>query len=238
MKLIQINIEFDKHLDLVNNLIKKENPDVVCMQEVLEGDFEKIKSIYNMHGVFNAMCINKDQKQGSAIFCKRKITTSNVEYYLKPTEEVLSDIKGETPMSGAHCSLLSVEIIHDDQIFNIITTHFPVHYPGSEVSDFQRECFKKMDAILKTKKDFILTGDTNCPRGTEIFDTLAKDYKDNVPQDSVTTIDEKLHRAGFLPYVVDCMFTTPEYKVTNIKLVDGVSDHLGIVAEIEKVIKN
>jgi hypothetical protein len=70
-----------------------------------------------------------------------------------------------------------------------------------------------MNAILKTKKDFILTGDTNCPRGTELFDSLAKDYKDNIPQDAVTTIDKELHRVGFLPYVIDCMFTTPEYKV-------------------------
>lgn len=236
MKLIQINIERDKHLDSVNDLISRENPDVICMQEVFDVDFEKIKSTYGMEGVFDAMCINEGHEQGSAIFSKNKIINSSIEYYLKPTEELLSDITGETPMSKAHCSLISVEVEFGKQIYNIITTHFPLHSPGSEVSDFQRECFKKMGSILNLKKDFILAGDTNCPRGTELFDTLARKYKDNIPRDTVTTIDANIHRAGFLPYVIDCMFTTPQYTVTNIKLVDGVSDHMAVVAEIQKVI--
>jgi hypothetical protein len=33
-------------------------------------------------------------------------------------------------------------------------------------------------------------------------------------------------------YVVDGLFTTPEYKATDVGLVDGVSDHMAIVATI------
>jgi len=34
--------------------------------------------------------------------------------------------------------------------------------------------------------------------------------------------------------MVDCLFSTPAYKASNVKLVDGVSDHMAIVAEIRK----
>ncbi|MDB5204561.1 MAG: hypothetical protein JWP09_589 [Candidatus Taylorbacteria bacterium] len=236
MKLIQINIEGDKHFDLVYDFISRENPDVITMQEIFENEFEKFKSKYSIYGVYAPLYIINGRTIGTAIFCKTEIVAHNIESYLKSVQEVTNANSFSFPMSDAHCSLLSAEIVHNDQIFNFMTTHFPVNYPGSKVSDFQRECFKKMDAILKNKKDFILSGDTNCPRGTELFDSLAKDYKDNIPKDAVTTIDEKIHRAGFMPYVIDCLFTTSEYKVTNVKLVSGVSDHLGIVAEIEKVI--
>ncbi len=235
MKMLQINIEGRKHLDTVDDFIVRENPDVVCMQEVVATDFQAFKTKYNMDGIHVPMYVFDTSTCGIALLTKNKIQSSNIEYYLKPTTDaVIQDAQIKPIMSDAHCALLSAEIVNNNQVHNVIVTHFPVHYPGHEVSDFQRECFKKMNIFLKQKKDFILAGDTNSPRGTEIFDTLARDYKDNIPQDAVTTIDEKLHRAGFLPYVVDCMFTTPEYKVTNIKLVNSVSDHLGIVAEIEK----
>jgi hypothetical protein len=34
--------------------------------------------------------------------------------------------------------------------------------------------------------------------------------------------------------MVDGLFTTPVYQTSNVKLVDGVSDHMAIVAEIHK----
>lgn len=189
---------------------------------------------FNMSGVFCAMYINNGQEQGTAILSKHAIKSTSNEYYLRQTEELLTNIVGDTPMSGAHCSLLSIKIEIQNADYNIITTHFPVHYPGHEVSEFQRECFKKMNTLLQSKSNFILTGDTNCPRGTEIFDTLARQYTDNIPRDAITTIDKNIHRAGFLPYVVDCLFTTPEYIVEKIELVDGISDHMAVIAEITK----
>lgn len=234
MKLLQINIEYDKHLDLVHDFIKRENPDIVCMQEVFENDFNKFTSSFDFFSTYVPMNILNDKKRGLAIYSKYPLNNICTEYYYKPTEEVTTLIKTQTQLEE-HELLLSAEIEINGSTYNIFTTHFPVNYPGHEVSELQKGRFKAMNSILKTKKGLILTGDTNCPRGTEIFDSLARDYKDNIPEDTMTTIDKKLHRAGFLPYVVDCLFTTPDYIVTNIKLVSGVSDHLGIVAEIEKV---
>ena len=71
----------------------------------------------------------------------------------------------------------------------------------------------------------------------EAFDRIARKYKDNIPKKYKTSLDQNLHRVKGLQYMVDGLFTTPGYKASNVKLVDGVSDHVAIVADIEKVRK-
>ena len=55
LKLISINIEMDRHLDLIQSFLKKEKPDVVCLQEVLKSDFPKLGEKFGMTGVFANM---------------------------------------------------------------------------------------------------------------------------------------------------------------------------------------
>ena len=42
LKLLSLNIERDKHLPKVVVLLKKEKPEVICLQEVQEPDFEML----------------------------------------------------------------------------------------------------------------------------------------------------------------------------------------------------
>ena len=35
--------------------------------------------------------------------------------------------------------------------------------------------------------------------------------------------------------MVDGLFTTPAYKASDVKLVDGISDHMAIVAKINRI---
>jgi hypothetical protein len=51
----------------------------------------------------------------------------------------------------------------------------------------------------------------------------------------ITSIDADLHRDGDKvrkPLMVDGLFTSPIYKCSNVRLQNGVSDHMAIVAEI------
>jgi endonuclease/exonuclease/phosphatase family metal-dependent hydrolase len=82
--------------------------------------------------------------------------------------------------------------------------------------------------------DFILTGDFNAPRGRATWDTLAAKYKDNIPARYTSSIDPS-HRAGESPYVVDGIFTTPEYEARNVELHEGISDHKAVTATVVKV---
>lgn len=89
--------------------------------------------------------------------------------------------------------------------------------------------------FLSEIPEFILCGDFNAPRGGIIFDTIASKYKDNIPSEINTTIDKNLHKAGDLKLVVDGLFTTPSYQITSIKIIDSLSDHCAILANIRAV---
>lgn len=63
---------------------------------------------------------------------------------------------------------------------------------------------------------------------------FAQNLKDNVPETYRTSIDGNIHRAGPLPLMVDCLFTTPGYTAADVVLKDGVSDHMAVAGEIRK----
>ncbi len=243
MKLISINIENNLHYDTVLSFLKKEKPDVVCFQELLEEDFEFFKKELNLSGNFCCFSYIKSKnyleligkRQGIAIFTKNIIDSDSIFYYgkeenlLKSFDEYISDEKFIKNYALVWTNVKNV----DGVIYKIITTHLPVTKEG-ESSPFQIEVAKNLLEKLNSFGEFVICGDMNAPRGNETFNMLEKKYKDNIPLGYKTSLDQKLHRVKGLQYMVDCLFTTPEYKTSNVKLVDGVSDHMAIVAEILK----
>ena len=57
---------------------------------------------------------------------------------------------------------------------------------------------------------------------------------DHLPATVTTTLDAKFHYAGALELVVDTIFATPEYSVDDVKVLEGISDHKGILATIAR----
>ena len=86
---------------------------------------------------------------------------------------------------------------------------------------------------LLNLSDVVFCGDFNAPRGRETWLIIASKLKDNIPQDITTTIDGHLHRAGDLQIVVDGLFTSKNYKASDVRVISGISDHCAIVANIE-----
>ena len=102
-----------------------------------------------------------------------------------------------------------------------------------EVTQFQLEADALFVKQAKTLGEFVFCGDTNAPRGKEAFDLIAKEFKDNIPTKYTSSLDPLLHRVKGLNYMIDCLFTTSGYIATDVKLKDGVSDHMAVVAEIK-----
>lgn len=231
-------MEGDKHLDLIVPFLKKENADVLSLEEMSEKTFQSLKKEFGMEGFFAPLFAKSSSGKfppvGTAIMTRFAILEGKSEYYQKSDKGEINDNDPFFFEQLDH-ALISATISFEGKEYKIAATHFPKNMPGSEISPYQRKVFKSLLELLDRFSDIILCGDTNCPRGTELFDTLARRYKDNIPQSAVTTLDPTIHNAGFLPYVVDGMFTSPEYQVKNIRLQDGVSDHLAVIAEIERV---
>ena len=119
-------------------------------------------------------------------------------------------------------------------IFRILTSHLTVTNEG-EVSQIQLDDNERFINNVKSLGELVFCGDTNAPRGRSAFGGIAEVFKDNIPLEYVTSLDQNLHRVKGLPYMIDCLFTTPKYKALNVKLIDGVSDHMAVVADIEKI---
>ncbi|OGG73112.1 hypothetical protein A3A38_04865 [Candidatus Kaiserbacteria bacterium RIFCSPLOWO2_01_FULL_53_17] len=237
IKLISVNVERANHLDRVLPFLARESPHVVCIQEICEPDVPRFaKTLGAAQHAFVPM--TREFAEGGhhiiglGIFSQLPLENVQTHYYHTISESLPDSSHYEpTTYNNPHRLVLSSEVTHEDVRYRFATTHFTWSLHG-QATDLQRTSMQRLLHILDGLKDFILCGDFNAPRGGEIFDTFAARYTDNIPREYTTSIDGTLHRAGSLPYMVDGLFTTPEYRATDVRLVSGVSDHCAIVATI------
>lgn len=242
LKLVSLNIEGQKHINLQVPFFKREMPDVLCLQEVFESDFLYFKRELAMEGHFAPMCkmrfVNDKktevlEKKGVAILSRiLPHDTESFYYYIGDrnlSREFVSRVSSQNDINKVF--LYGVFRNREGESFTIGTTHF-TWAPEGGTDDLQRRDIKSFLAAAGTVPELVFCGDFNAPRGKEIFGIIAEKYKDNIPAQYMTSIDGGIHRAGNLNFMVDGLFSTPEYSVENVKLVDGVSDHCAIVAHI------
>ncbi len=236
IKIAQINIEGSKHLERVIPFLKEQKPDVVCLQELKGQDVARFETELDMKCFFSPMHRGAAGVNGNAILSRLPMGNQHAEQYGGNFEKELQEYVHGNRLAGYHSSkfLLAIaDIEKDGELFRVGTTHFPVTDHG-EASDYQRKDMATMLELLAKEGEFVVTGDFNAPRGGEIFATLAEKYKDNVPLTITTSIDGSLHRAGQLPHMVDGVFSTPGYAVSNVVGHTGLSDHWGFTATISK----
>ncbi|MEP7166736.1 MAG: endonuclease/exonuclease/phosphatase family protein [Candidatus Woesebacteria bacterium] len=239
LKLLTLNIEGDNHYDTIFPFVQKENPDVICMQEVYKVDLPHLQEQLHMEYVFlplsNVTADNPYRKakkgiEGVVVFSKLPVVQSGSCYY--ESQPVDTSIHDSSP-GGERRGLLWVDVQKDGETFRIATTHF-TWSPNGSVTALQRGDLKNLLESLQDVEPDVLCGDFNAPRGKEIFDTLATHFTDNVPKDITTSIDQNLHRVKGLQYMVDGFFTDKSITVNDVRVIDGVSDHCAIVGAIER----
>ncbi|MCL4208688.1 hypothetical protein KJZ63_03600 [Patescibacteria group bacterium] len=243
IKLISLNIEGNKHLeDRVLPFLLKRKPEVVTLQEVFLSDVPKIEEALGMNGIFIPMAdVNYENEHlparglwGILHLTKLNVVEASYQYYYGVEEEIPKFFANQDPNSMNRVLVWQV-VEKEGQFYRFATTHFTWSKDGQTI-DLQKQTYQSMNEILKTFPDVILTGDFNAPRGREIFTNLSKSYTDNIPQDITTTIDNNLHKAkANIQFVVDGCFTSGEYKASEVEVVDGVSDHMAVVATISKL---
>lgn len=242
IKLVSVNIELARHLDLVREFLEKEKPDIACLQEVYETDLTKIAEEFGMEAVFGQMGLIGSGEYtkppfvpyGVGILSALPIQSVSRPHYSGNEELAKTHEFNGTSRDDAH-PLLCVSIKKGNASFVVGTTHF-TWTPGGDPDDLQKRDLKSILGILEKISEIVLVGDFNAPRGRETFDTLAKHYKDNIPEYYSTSIDADMHRDGEKLrgklLMVDGLFTSSQYQCTSVRLQGGVSDHMAIVAEI------
>jgi len=237
LKLISVNIEGDNHIERVVNFIRNEQPDVVCFQEAFEKDMEFFAQTFQMYSTYAPSAkvridsgnrLTPKGNWGIGILSKYPLDDIQKHYYAG-SEHLIPDLV--TNPNAVNRVLLSAAIKKNNSTYCIGTTHFTWSHDG-ETIPLQRDHVQKLLTLVRKYSELILCGDFNAPRGKEIFSILASQLKDNIPPEITTTIDQHLHKVPGLMYVVDGLFSSDVYVVTNVQVVDGISDHMAVIGDI------
>lgn len=236
IKFISVNVERDRHLDKIKKLLTESDVDFVCLQEVMQHEVSELAKTQNYFSYFSPTTRHQpgdEQWEGIAVLSRCPLLVTNVHQYAGPEMPGLYDKSTTETLQKTRRYLLQVcEVEFDQKRYRFANTHFTWSRDG-QADDYQRQDVKKMLEFLQGYQSLVFSGDFNAPRGREIFSTIAERYKDNIPSHYQTSLDKNLHRCGYLPYMVDGLFSTPEYTVSDVELVFGVSDHAAVRAEID-----
>lgn len=233
VSLLTLNIERSKHLERILPFLAQRMPDVSCIQELRESDVPYFEEVLGTRCVFEPMVLHEDDGVfnvvGIGLFSRLPLKTSHTLYYVGEPGVLKKYVGGDQGLFNRLVLLADVE--KGSRLFRIGATHF-TWTPDGEANDTQRNDLKRMLQLLEPHGEHVLCGDFNAPRGREIFSVLSERYTDNVPREYTTSLDQELHRAKGLEYMVDGIFSTGGYKVQNVTMYCGLSDHCGFLSEV------
>jgi len=232
-----INIERSKHLPQVMSFLARIAADVVCLQELIVDDLFKLsRSLGYAHHAYVPMALHPGdgliRPFGIGILSRIPILRSESIPYagLGSGRDLVDLSSADSKVRTSRYFVVLATVALADARFTIGNTHFP-WTPDGSASDDQREACDRLIGLLG-ERPVVLCGDFNAPRGGEIFSRLAAHWRDNILVRYTSSIDPNLHRAGPLPLMVDAVFSTDHYRVRNVAMHEGVSDHCAITADI------
>ena len=242
--LATLNIEHGRHLPELFEFISKEQPDILCLQEVFALDVELIKNKLRYIGFFSpttnfteshGYAVDSRGIWGQMIMLRLGLVEDNInnmvqEHYYTGSRQDVS--KFNNPESINHV-LQVVRVKKDGRPYTIGNTHFTWSAMG-QASKLQRQHFQALQQFLDLYPEMLLCGDFNAPRGGEIFQLFTKYFTDNLPPDIQTTIDKNFHYSGRdLKLAVDNIFSTPNYQLSNVRVICGLSDHCAVIGLVK-----
>ncbi len=232
-----LNIERDNHLKKVEALLKKENPDVACLQEIPEKAAHHLAQANKMDFEFRRMGMLQGQSIGLAIlWLPSRVKPKALHVLSYAGKDAYGEHEWDPHQSETYARIvLAMEFEKTAVSFFIANTHF-TWSPDGKATDMQR---KDIASLLHCVEEWarlpvglILIGDFNAPRGGEIYQEIRKHYTDHLPASIQTTLDQQLHRAAPIDRVVDIFFSTPQYRFENIRVISGVSDHCAVTGMV------
>lgn len=247
IKVLQLNIEKGSHLDTVTTYIKRNNFDIVMLQEVTGGSFshagkncfESIlkKTVYQGElGIYIGAVGDISSFCGNAtLFLPPwKMISSHIiwlkryqEYRVIPPEWI------KVP----RCALV-VLLEKNGKKIMVVNTHL-AWGPTSDDALYKRNQAEKLYLWMKahTSIPFILAGDFNLNPHTVIVSRLSQLGNNLIKKYKVTnTLNPRTHRAKDLfpsGLPVDYIITDHRIRINNFFVEESVdlSDHLGLVLE-------
>jgi len=236
------NIWHGKHLVEIKEHIRKSNPDIIGLQEVIEmvkngkkwNLAEEIAKELGYEWVYFRAFTNETSDpiydQGNAILSKYKIDKATC-YFLSGPEIYEKTAESEPRIA------IDAHISFGERMLHIITTHlaYSFQFRHSKVRDLQ------VNNLLKTidPNNTVLMGDFNSPNDSEVIKRISTVIQnaDTNPTDPTWTVypfDYHGHVETELKHRLDHIFLSNDLRVEKFEVENSKgSDHLPVSAIIE-----
>ena len=249
LKILHLNIRYGVYLEDIIKFAKKENFDVLSLQEVankisrFKGQpecFNTLKKSLKLDGELGMSwrdIHDKDSYFGNALLWKPKFKKlSGKVIQLKKFKIIDSDaLKFQDYPSCAVSATLEIN--------NTPTTFISAHLawgPNPKDRKYKLKPNRKLYEYVKTLKNpFILTGDFNLTPDSKVVSWFNQIAQNPIAKNKIAnTLNPRTHRVSNLfpkGLAVDYIFVSNDLKIKSFKVIDDLdlSDHFGLVAEIE-----
>lgn len=249
MKVLQWNIWYKEDIKNILKVIKKVNPDIVCLQEITVNHAHYNKNIHTakflakelkfhyFYAEAQASFIDgKMRSYGDAILSRYPLTKKRFSYIQQPRnpKEINDDYSKEGRV------YLEAKIMVNKENIVIATTHMSYIHKFKETSLKKKEARMLFKEIKNKKTNYILTGDFNALPTSYTIQGVRKYLRNCGPALKEKTWTTKVFKyKGYwtkkLKHRLDYCFSTKDMLVTSAKIVKTkYSDHLPLLIEFKQ----
>lgn len=249
IKFLTLNL-FDggKFFDNILDFFRKENPDILAVQEVYDGqgkdlprNFRSIQVLrehlpgfhYHFAPEFLFQTEIANVEIGNAIFSRFPVKSNNVTF-VDVSYRRLKREKTQTDFSHEPVNLQHIKILTSGQHLNVFNIH---GVWGVNGKDNPRRLKMSQVIVEKIKNldNIILAGDFNTLPNTETIRNI-ENHLVNVFKNQLKSTFNMKHKitGGYSTAVVDMIFTSPSIKIIDQRMPEvNVSDHMPLVCTLE-----
>lgn len=250
IKILTLNIWGGELLGNVINFIRKEDPDIVLLQEVnngMDGLNSKFRSLdilrkelgfpyCSFEPLFVGIRSGNKIPQGNAIFSRFPIKSSRAVFFDIPFRELKLE-SGNTQKPENQfipMGMLKANIEIDKKDFNAYSVHGIWGFDGKDNAR-RLEMSETIVSEIKDKDNVILAGDFNLNPNTNTIKNIEV-YLQNIFSNELTSTFNMKHKniPGYATAVVDMILVSKHFQVVNHYMPNvDVSDHMPLICEIE-----
>jgi endonuclease/exonuclease/phosphatase family metal-dependent hydrolase len=249
IKFVCLNLWFGgRQFDNIIEFIRKENPDILALQEVVKSSdlgaptnyntLDEIAKVFHYPYCHNAPTFVSTRLDmptaefSNAVLSKYPIVNSEVTFYDVPYDTNYNEMQD---FSFSPRNLEHVEINLGTKIVNVFNTQGIWGFDGDD-----NERRLKMSESIRShylgKENIILCGDFNTIENTKSMTAFEQELKNVFKGELVTSFNmrHKPAGSGFATAVVDMIYVSPEIKVIeHYSTEEDVTDHVPLVCVIQ-----
>ncbi len=242
MKILQLNIWGGKLEKQIANFLKREDPDVVCLQEVIQVEggrsyfFLDLEEILTKTGYeyfyhtpsWSGRYMRRKASWGNCILSKPPFHYQHSFYTYREKVDDFDFLEDTDHNAGR--SLQHVVVKLEDRSVNVLNHHgHHLHEHKNGNDETMRQCGMIADYAKKLEGPVVLCGDFNLIPGSSSLEQINAVLVNHVKDRGIISTRTPLtHKTEACDYI----FTSPDIEVKNFQVLDDiVSDHKALTIE-------